>query len=69
MYINIIMSVNKIMFKDKDGFHYKHPECSCTRCLNYPCLPDMDKLKSDFGAYGCKKFEDANTFEVWKPKK
>lgn len=37
--------------------------------VNYPCLPNMDKLQGDFASYGCRKFEDINTFEVWKPKK
>ena len=57
------------MFKDKDGFHYKHPERSCKRCKNYPCLKNMNILEGDFAAYGCKNFEDINTFEVWKPKR
>ena len=69
MCINVIMPITEVMFKDKDGFHYKHPERSCTRCKNYPCLPNMDKLQGDFASYGCRKFEDINTFEVWKPKK
>ncbi len=42
MCINIIMPITEVMFKDKDGFHYKHPERSCTRCKNYPCLPNME---------------------------
>ena len=25
MCINIIMPITEVMFKDKDGFHYKHP--------------------------------------------
>ena len=66
---NNIMPISEIMFKDKDGFHYKHPERSCTRCKNYPCLSNMDKLLSNFAAYGCKMFKDSNIFEVWKPKK
>ena len=49
MCINIVMPITEIMFKDKDGFHYKHP--------------------GDFASYGCKMFEDINTFDVWKPKK
>lgn len=69
MCINSIMPIAEVKFKDKDGFHYKHPERSCIRCVNYPCLPDMSKLLGDFAAYGCKMFEDVNTFEVWKPKK
>lgn len=63
------MPVTEVKFKDKDGFHYKHPERDCNRCKNYPCLPDMDKLLGNFAAYGCKMFEDVNTFDVWKPKK
>ena len=53
-----------VNFKDKDGFHYKHPEHSCKRCTKYPCLPHMDLLLGDFAAYGCTMFEDDNTFEV-----
>lgn len=33
--------------------------------MNYPCLPHMDKLKSDFAKFGCKNFDDANIF-TWK---
>jgi hypothetical protein len=57
------------MFKDKDGFHYKYPERSCKRCLNYPCLENMNVLKCDFAAYGCKMYEDINVFNKCKPKK
>lgn len=49
--------------KDRDGFSYKHPERSCKRCLKYPCLENMDVLKSDFAKYGCKNFDDSNVFE------
>ena len=59
------MSSYELIFKDKDNFHYKFPQNSCKRCLNYPCLPNMDKLKSDFAKFGCKKFDDANIFQ-WK---
>lgn len=52
------------MFKDPDGFHYKHPERNCNRCRKYPCLPKMELLKGNFAAYGCKEFEDDNTFEL-----
>lgn len=57
------------MFKDKDGFHYKYPERSCKRCLNYPCLENMHVLKCDFAAYGCKLYEDANIFNKCVGKK
>lgn len=63
------MSVSELMFKDKDGFHYKFPERSCKRCLNYPCVEKMETLQGNFAAYGCKKFEDSNTFNLCKPKK
>ncbi len=56
------MPINEIMFKDKDGFHYKHPERNCKNCKKYPCLNNMDKLYSNFAAYGCKMFEDINIF-------
>lgn len=55
---------NIIMFKDKNGFHYKHPERSCKRCNKYPCLPNMKILLGDFAAYGCTMFEDSNIFEI-----
>ena len=55
-----------VNFKDSDGFHYKHPERSCKKCLKYPCLNKMDKLKSNFGAYGCRYYEDENTFDLCK---
>ena len=52
-----------VNFKDKDGFRYKHPERSCSRCTNYPCLPNMDILLGDLAAYGCTMYKDENTFE------
>lgn len=33
--------------------------------MNYPCLPKMDLLKSDFAKFGCRNFDDANIF-AWK---
>lgn len=63
------MSVAEVMFKDRDGFHYKHPERSCTRCTNYPCLLNMDKLQGDFAKYGCKNYSDFNIFNTDKNKK
>lgn len=60
----------EMSIKDKDGFHYKYPDRNCVlRCMKYPCIPNMDKLTCNFAAYGCKYYEDVNTFEVWKPKK
>lgn len=59
------MSFNELMFKNRDGFHYKFPQNSCDRCFKYPCLPNMDKLKSNFAKFGCKYFEDTNIFK-WK---
>ena len=63
------VSSTTVMFKDHDGFHYKHPERSCKKCSKYPCLEGMDKLRGNFAAYGCTQFEDIDTFEVWKPKR
>lgn len=51
-----------MIFKDKDNYHYKFPQRSCSRCLNYPCVPSIDKLKSDFAKFGCKNFADVNVF-------
>lgn len=63
------MPISEVMYKDKDGFHYKHPERSCNRCMKYPCLKDMDKLKSDFAKYGCVNYSDINIFSINKDKK
>lgn len=63
------MPISEVMYKDKDGFHYKHPERSCNRCMKYPCLKDMDKLKSDFAKYGCTYYKDINTFNTCKLKR
>lgn len=56
------MSSDKVIFKDKDGFRYKYPERSCKKCMKYPCILNMDKLKSDFAKYGCKDWVDSNVF-------
>ena len=56
------MLVSEIIFKDPDGFHYKHPERSCNRCKNYPCIDNMSNLKGDFAKYGCKGWDDMNIF-------
>ena len=63
------MPIAEIMFKDKDGFHYKHPDRSCSRCKKHPGVSNMDTLQGDFAKYGCKYFEDVNTFDTWKPKR
>ena len=52
------------IFKDRDGLTYSHPERSCKRCLNYPCLDNMDTLFSDFAKYGCRYWSDANMFTL-----
>ena len=54
------------MFRDKNGVYYKYPERSCKRCQLYPCVPNMDKLLSDFAKYGCTNWLDVNTFEIKK---
>lgn len=46
------------LFKDKDGFTYKHPERDCKACLNHPCVPKMEELKSNFAAYGCSNYKE-----------
>ena len=63
------MPVSEVKFKDKDGFTYKHPNQSCKRCLKYPCISKMENLKGDFAKYGCKNYQDVNTFDTWKPKR
>lgn len=57
------MRVPVIRYKDTSGFRYKYPGRSCKKCLKYPCLKEMDKLKSNFAAYGCTMYSDENTFE------
>jgi hypothetical protein len=59
------MPNNEMIFKDPDGFHYKHPERSCKRCKKYPCLEGMEVLKGDHAKYGCVYWDDINVFE-WK---
>lgn len=59
------MSYPEMIFRNKDNFHYKFPQYSCKRCLNYPCLSNMEVLKSDFAKFGCRRYKDANVFE-WK---
>lgn len=60
------MSASKVMFKDRDGFFYRHPERSCNRCINYPCIPNMNKLLCNFAKYGCRLYSDVNTFNLGK---
>lgn len=50
------------IFKDADGLTYAHPERSCSRCLKYPCIPDMKSLRSDFAKYGCINYDDVDIF-------
>jgi hypothetical protein len=57
------MPIDELMYRDRDGVTYKHPERSCKRCLKYPCLPNMDSLYCDFAKYGCKHWSDLNTFD------
>ena len=49
------------IFKDADGFTYAHPERSCERCTNYPCIEKMDELLSNFAKYGCVNYNDIFT--------
>lgn len=63
------MPIAEVKYKDEDGFHYKYPDRSCHRCQNYPCIPNMEKLKGNYASYGCKLYLDINSFDVWKPKK
>lgn len=60
------MPNTKVTFKDENGFHYKHPERSCKRCLNYPCIEGFDNLKGDCAKYGCIHYSDENVFNTWK---
>lgn len=57
------MPTIKVEFKDKDGLTYRHPERSCKKCLNYPCIEHMDKLCSDFAKYGCRNWSDSDIFD------
>lgn len=53
-----------MIFKDKDGFHYRHPERDCKKCSKYPCFEDLPKLKGNFAKYGCLDWEDSNLFDI-----
>lgn len=69
MWIVDVMPINPVMYKDPDGFHYKHPERNCHKCSKYPCLEKMETLKGNFAAYGCVNYENIDTFEIWKVRK
>lgn len=62
------MSSDELIFRNKDGFRYKFPQNSCKRCINYPCIPKMDILKSDFAKFGCSNWIDGNIFNISKKK-
>lgn len=57
------MSTSKVILKDK------YPQRSCKKCLNYPCIEDMDKLKSNFAKLGCDNWLDSNVFNLSRKKK
>ena len=44
--------LNKFEY-DKDGIKYKHPECTCKECVNYPCFYGFENRVCDFAKYGC----------------
>ena len=57
----------EISLKDKDGFHYKHPNRNCKlTCMKYPCIKGMEILNGNFAAYGCLGYSDVNTFVLHK---
>ena len=64
-----IASNFKLITKDADGFHYRHPERSCSKCLKYPCITGMENLRGDYAKYGCVNYENPNIFDVCQPKK
>ena len=42
--------------KDENGIVLKFPKRICKKCSRYPCVLGMDKLRSNFAAYGCTYF-------------
>lgn len=54
------------VFKDPDGVVYAHPERSCKNCLNFPCLDNMQELRSDFAKYGCIRWSNKDVFKINK---
>lgn len=63
------MPVAEVKYKDRNGFHYKHPERSCSKCEKYPCVNGMQILLSDFAKFGCKNFSDVDVFDIWSRKR
>ena len=48
------MAITKIKpVKDENGIVLKFPKRECKKCNKYPCLEGMEKLRSNFAAYGC----------------
>ena len=39
--------------KDKDGIKLKYPERSCSQCIRFPCMQNMEELKCNMAKYGC----------------
>ena len=66
---NTVIGNYKLITKDPDGFHYRHPERSCNKCLKYPCIEGMECLLGDCAKYGCVNYENSNTFELCQQKK
>ena len=50
-----------MQIKDKDGVKIKYPERSCSQCIRYPCMENMDELKCDIAKYGCRDFKIRNS--------
>lgn len=49
-----------MQIKDKDGVKIKYPERSCSQCIRYPCMQNMDEFKCDIAKYGCRDFKIRN---------
>ena len=47
--------------KDKDGIKLKYPERSCSQCIRFPCMQNMEELKCNMAKYGCREFKDNNS--------
>ena len=50
-----------MQIKDKDGVKLKYPERSCSQCIRYPCMQNMNEFKCNIAQYGCRDFKIHNS--------
>lgn len=46
------------VIKDEYGVKLKFPERECTNCKKYPCFKGIEKCRSCFAKYGCKRYTE-----------